>query len=1020
MTIAPTSTEQSGATPVYMPTPEVVASSQMTAFMRECGSALGRSFDDASFYRFSIEQYPDFWYRFLAWSGIAHDGETGPVCTDGDVEHASFFPNLRLSYPENLLRVGSETEGRRIALTSRNSAGVVRRITRDELRDQVLRLAEALRQLGVLPGDRVAAIVPNSAEAVVAALATAALGATFSSAAPDMGAAAILSRFEQLQPALLVAASEAEIPGSSGSIADRLRDVVGGLPSLRMLLSLDEPPAGADLGLPTHHLSDLLRTQPAAPSDQRWERFPFNHPLFVLFSSGTTGPPKCILHGAGGTLLEHVKEHRLHCDLTSDDKLFFHTTTGWMMWNWQLSALACGAEIVLYNGPTADAESLWEIVADEDVTVFGTSPAYLQLCSDSAYVPRTHLSLPNLRGVLTTGSILHDRQYDWVQENVGSVPLQSISGGTDIIGCFVLGNPNLPVYRGESQCRSLGLDVQAVPPENSTGAADVGELVCRNPFPSRPLGFIGDSNGERFHDAYFSQHAGVWTHGDLIEITRRGSARMHGRSDGVLNVRGIRIGPAEIYRALEAVPQIGEAMAVEQRLESSGHSRIVLLVVMRDGFTLDANTRAEIRRTLARDASRAHVPSVIAEVDELPVTHSGKRSERAAHDALNGDVPVNAEALRNPDCLDAIRTQVAIEDRRPTDGVRFRASDPPGTLEEQLATIWRDVLGVWPIHPEDDFFELGGTSLLTVPLFQAIHDRLGRSLPLSTIISAPTVASLASILREQTDDQWSPLVLLKPGTRQMPLFLAPGLRGEVLGLRPLARALATDRPVYGLRTQGLVAGDQPHERVEEIAERQIEHIRSLQPVGPYALCGYSFGGLVAYEIAQRLWSGGERVEFLGLIDTLLPWALLTPRERLRQTVTLPASWIDRVRIDPIGKLRRSVGRRSLVAQGTRREAPSYFAWVRSTNLIAQASYSPPKYGGDATFFRSARRRPSRCDPLPIWSRLIDGTLSVPQLSGGHGELLARQHVARLADVLSAELDRAHARDTDSANAAAAG
>jgi acetoacetyl-CoA synthetase len=987
----------------------------MTAFMRDCGSVLGQRFDDASFYRFSIEQYPDFWRRFLAWSGIAYEGETQPVCTGSDVEHASFFPNLRLSYPENLLRVGSEAEGRRVALTSRDSAGAVRRLSREELRDQVLRLAEALRQLGVRPGDRVAAIVPNSAEAVVAALATAALGATFSSAAPDMGAAAILSRFEQLEPTVLVAELEAEIPGSSISIADRLRDVVAGLPSLRMLLALDDPPAGADLGLPTHHLSDLLRTQSAAPSDQRWERFPFNHPLFILFSSGTTGPPKCILHGVGGTLLEHVKEHRLHCDLTSDDKLFFHTSTGWMMWNWQLSALACGAEIVLYNGPMADAESLWRIVSDEEVTVFGTSPGYLQLCSDSAYVPRRDLSLASLRGVLSTGSILHDRQYDWVHENVGSVPLQSISGGTDIIGCFVLGNPNLPVYHGESQCRSLGLDVQAVPPANSAGTADVGELVCRNPFPSRPLGFMGDSNGERFHDAYFSQHTGVWTHGDLIEITCRGSARMHGRSDGVLNVRGLRIGPAEIYRALEAVPEIGEAMAVEQRLESSGHSRIVLLVVMRDGFTLDAMTRAEIRRILARDASRAHVPSVIAEVDALPVTHSGKRSERAARDALNGDVLFNAEALRNPDCLDAIRTQVAIEDRRPADTLRFGVSDPHATLEDQLATIWRDVLGVWPIQREDDFFEIGGTSLLTVPLFQAIHDRLGRSLPLSTIISAPTVASMASVLREQTDDQWSPLVLLKPGVGQTPLFIAPGLRGEVLGLRPLARALATDRPVYGVRTQSLFAGDQPHQRVEEIAEHQTAHIRSLQPVGPYALSGYSFGGLIAYEIARRLRSGGERVEFLGLIDTLLPWALLTPRERLRQAVTLPVSWIDRVRIDPIGKLRRSVGRRSLVAQGTRREAPSYYAWVRDTNLVAQASYSPGKYGGDATFFKAARRRPLRCDPLPIWSRLIDGTLSVPHLPGGHGALLTPQQVARLADMMSAELDRAQARGTDSAS-----
>lgn len=754
--------------PLLEPDPALAASSHLTEFVRFCEQETSRAFlDHADFDRFAVVEFREFWRLFLRWSGLRFDGSPEVVCTDDECERALFFPDLRLSYADNLLGVDG-VEDDHPAVTARHADRGPDRLSRRELRDQVAAVAVGLEALGVAPKDRVVAVVHNSSEAVVAGLAAVALGATLSTAAPDMGSLAILSRFQQLEPTVLLASLRGAGGPASVQLHECVAEVARGLPSLAHVVALDDGPAPEGLAAPLHRLSDLDRRGRAGAATFGWPRFPFNHPLFIMFSSGTTGPPKCIVHGAGGTLLEHLKEHRLHGDLRPSDTLFFQTSAAWMMWNWQLSALACGSRIVVYDGPVAP-ETLWRIVSEERVTVFGTSPPYLQLCQETGFSPRDELGLEFLRAVQSTGSILHDSQYDWFRQHVGPLPLQSISGGTDIIGCFVLGNPNLPVYRGESQCRSLGLDVQALSTPNAQLSSAIGELVCCNPFPSRPLGFYGDPDGARFHEAYFSQNPGVWTHGDLIEFTPEGTARLHGRSDGVLNIRGIRIGPAEIYRVLEDVPEVREAMAVEQRTpDALGGAQIVLLVVMRERGRLDGRLGIAIRKEIARRASPAHVPSRILEVDELPVTHSGKRSERAARDAVNGTAIANVEALRNPESLEVIRDAA-------TSGEERRAPEPPpgepgSSVEEDLVReVWERVLGLSPIGPHDDFFDLGGSSLLAVQVVQEISDRLGRELPMSLLFEAPTIAGMAAPLREPAGAARAP-VLPHPPPRVRPAW----------------------------------------------------------------------------------------------------------------------------------------------------------------------------------------------------------------------------------------------------------
>ena len=869
--------------PIFMPHPNTIARSQMTSFMRYCEASPSRIFHDySSFQSFSVENFRLFWRLFLRWSGLACEGELHPVCLGDSCESASFFPNLRLNYTEALLanRLGSDDHP---ALTVCHGDGRIERLTRGELRESAARLAASLRRLGVGQGDRVVVVARNRSEAIIAALATAALGAAFSSCAPDMGAFAILTRFAPLEPVVLMGHLQPEPWDVGVPVSDRLAEVAAGLPTLKAIVALDEEPAPTGLRKPLYRFADLI-TQAAASDRLEWSRFPFNQPLFILFSSGTTGRPKCIVHGTGGTLIEHVKEHRLHCDLKQGDKLFFQTSCAWMMWHWQLSALASGAELMLYNGPIEGPETLWRLVAAERVTVFGTNPSYLQFCEEAGFAPGRTFDLAALRAVLSTGSILYERQYDWFRDYVHDLPLQSISGGTDIIGCFVLGNPNLPVYRGEAQCRSLGLDVRALPPADEPNAR-IGELICTNPFPSRPLGFQDDDSNRRFHEAYFSQNHGVWTHGDLIEFTPQGGARLHGRSDGVLNIRGVRVGPAEIYRIMQDITEVVEAMAVEQQAEEElGGARMVLLVVLRKGLVLDHRLASRIRSELARRGSNALQPAKIAQVDELPVTHSGKRSEAAARDAVNGRRISNREALRNPECLETIA-------RHPIVCAKAAAGDPSGTvnasisitaagshevdrlklryqLEGELKQICERVLRHSPIDRRDNFFELGGHSLMILNLFKEIRALTHSGFPLVALFQAPTIESLAALI-------------LEPGAKLEALPGHVSAKNGSVGLsekecgRFSAWRASLPRAAHGLgfrRADAAGAAGNGHARPVK-AHGSLPLVRPARPEDVEPLCTFlhlGFGGKVGVDGWRRLFNYGwlDKKPNLGFVLTL--------------------------------------------------------------------------------------------------------------------------------------------------------
>jgi acetoacetyl-CoA synthetase len=642
---------RSAEPPIWTPSPLRVADANLTRFMAFAARRGAAADGYDALYQWSIARPDAFWEALWDFAGVAGERGAGPALEDGDrMPGARWFPGARLNFAENLLQ-GADAEP---AIVFRSERGERREVAWRELRASVARIAAGLARDGVGPGDIVAGFLPNLPEAVIAMLAAASLGATWTSCSPDFGIQGVLDRFGQVRPKVLFSADGYFYAGKT---VDSLAPIAGALQSLPSVRRVVVVPyvdaAGGGTQLPGAVSFAEYGERRAAP---RFERLPFDHPLYVLYSSGTTGMPKCIVHGAGGTLLQHLKEHLLHTDVKPGDRLFFFTTCGWMMWNWLASGLASGATIVLYDGSPLHPGPgvLWHMAAEEAVTIFGTSPRYLASLEKAGYRPRERHGLETLRTLLSTGSPLAPEQYDFVADAIGKeVQLASISGGTDIVSCFALGNPLLPVYRGELQCRGLGMKVEVWNDEGRPVTGEKGELVCTAPFPSMPLGFWNDPDGARYRAAYFERFPGAWHHGDYALLTPRGGLVILGRSDAVLNPGGVRIGTAEIYRQVEQLPEVQESVVVGQEV---GHDvRVVLFVRLRDGLVLDDALRERIRRQIRANATPRHVPAIILQVPEIPRTISGKVVELAVREAIHGRPVKNTDALANPGALEHFR-----------------------------------------------------------------------------------------------------------------------------------------------------------------------------------------------------------------------------------------------------------------------------------------------------------------------------------------------------------------------------
>ncbi|MDE1172960.1 MAG: acetoacetate--CoA ligase [Parvibaculaceae bacterium] len=634
--------------PLWQPSPSAIKASNLTDFMARVGAAHGallKSYEDL--HAWSISEPELFWDALWDYAGVIGD-KGSVVLADGDrMPGARFFPEARLNFAENLLR----RDGDGPALLFRNEGETPRpALSWAGLREKVRALAAVFDQWGIKPGDRVAAMMPNCPETIIAMLAATSLGAVFSSCSPDFGARGVLDRFGQIEPRVLVACDGYRYNGKKLDERSKLKEIVAQLPSLEHVVIV--PFAGLGVGdVPgAEDWTALLEQAPARPLS--FARLPFAHPLYIMFSSGTTGVPKCIVHSAGGTLIQHLKEHKLNCDLKPGERLFYFTTCGWMMWNWLVSGLAAEATLALYDGsPFAPAPTvLFDYLEQEKINVFGTSAKFIDAIKKEELSPKDTHDLSSVRMILSTGSPLVPESFVYVYEAVKpDVALCSISGGTDIVSCFVLGNPVGPVWVGEIQARGLGMAVEVWDDEGRSIGHGKGELVCVKPFPAMPIGFWNDPGGKKYHAAYFERFDNVWCHGDFAEITSHGGIIIHGRSDATLNPGGVRIGTAEIYAQVEQLDEVQEAIAIGQ--DWDGDVRVVLFVVLKEGVALDAALEAKIRSQIRTGASPRHVPARIVAVSDIPRTKSGKITELAVRDVVHGRPIKNKEALANPEAL---------------------------------------------------------------------------------------------------------------------------------------------------------------------------------------------------------------------------------------------------------------------------------------------------------------------------------------------------------------------------------
>lgn len=638
-------------TPLWQPEQKAIADANLTRFIAFAHDSLSPIIADYdSLYTFSINNPSDFWTGIWKFCAVSGDMGTPPYLTEpAKMPGAAYFPGARLNFAQNLLSKSGQDD----ALVFWGEDKVRRRVSWDQLRQMAAGFQAHFKAAGIKSGDRVGAILPNMPETIAAMLGAAAMGAVWSSCSPDFGVTGVLDRFGQIEPSVLIACDGYYYNGKVINIGEKLGEISARLASLKQTIII--PYLGEAESIAASLPEALAWGEESwadAPAEPDFTPLPFSHPLYILFSSGTTGVPKCIVHSAGGTLLQHLKEQVLHCDIKPGERLFYFTTCGWMMWNWLASGLASGATLLLYDGSPfyPDGNVLFDLADAEGMNIFGTSAKYLDALKKQGYRPWDSHDLSSVRMLTSTGSPLAPEGFDYVHEAVKpDVHLASISGGTDIVSCFVLGNPLKPVWGGEIQGPGLAMAVDVVDDEGRHLGQGKGELVCRAPFPSMPIGFWRDGDGQKYHAAYFSRFANMWCHGDFAEWTAHGGIIIHGRSDATLNPGGVRIGTAEIYRQVEKLDAINESIVIGQEWDND--VRVVLFVVLSEGYELTDELRQQISATIRSGASPRHVPAKIIAVQDIPRTKSGKITELAVRDIVHGREIKNREALANPEAL---------------------------------------------------------------------------------------------------------------------------------------------------------------------------------------------------------------------------------------------------------------------------------------------------------------------------------------------------------------------------------
>lgn len=642
--------------PLWTPSEERANNSNLSAFIKYVEEKENIKFDSYSnFYDWSVIELEKFWNYVLVYSKILYSGSYQGVLSDYSMPGAKWFDGVKLNFAENLLR---NRDTNTAIISSRENHPTVR-LTYEQLNSLVISAASGLKSLGVKKGDRVAGFVTNIPEAIIAMLATTSLGALWTSCSPDFGTQGVIDRFVQIEPKIIFTIQSYFYNGRHIKCEEKIAAISKGIKTIEKIIIIPEfNNLTENISNVSHtikldnvlHFNDLLQN---TSKKFEFEQFPFDHPVYIMYSSGTTGMPKCIVHGSGGTLLQHYKELVFHTDLKREDVITYYTTCGWMMWNWLVSSLFAGATIFLYDGSPVfpDENILWEKIDENKISIFGTSPKFLTLCQNSESRIGHLFSLDSLRTILSTGAPLSEQNFHWVYENVKSdLQLSSISGGTDIISCFMLGNPNLPVYSGEIQCRGLGMSVSAYSDDGEPVTEEKGELVCTKPFPSMPVYFWNDEDGEKYRSAYFKYYPGVWRHGDFIKITESGGIIIYGRSDATLNPGGVRIGTAEIYRIVDSMDEISDSLVVGQNWQND--TRIILFIVTKDGYAFNSNLADKIKLKIRSMATARHVPAKIIAIKEVPLTVNGKKVELAVTKILNGEEVDNKEALINPASLD--------------------------------------------------------------------------------------------------------------------------------------------------------------------------------------------------------------------------------------------------------------------------------------------------------------------------------------------------------------------------------